>query len=524
MKSPTVHREVERKLRVSTQFGLPDLAHEGAVASVAVHEPFTMRAVYHDTEALTLFRWRTTLRRREGGTDEGWHLKLPVAGADESSRDEMRMPLSSGPIGAVPAALVDVISPLIRGGRLVPLVTVQTIRTPHLLFDSSGTQLLELVDDHVTVLDPTGAVLTAFREIEVELVDHEDVSALAMLERVVTCLVGHGAVASSVSKAASALGAGASAPADVPEAPMPGEKGLAIDAMRSAFATYVRQLIFADVAVRRDLPDSVHQMRVAARRLRSSLKSFRPLFAPDWAEALGDELSWLAAELGAIRDTEVLLERLESHALHLRADTPAEADDDAARAHAVIDIRLRQRIAAARSGALGALRSDRHEWLLDDLVVAAAAPSVRDDAFEPCSHVLPPLVRKTWRSLEKSVRALDIEGPSEDWHRARIKAKRARYAADIVAPIFGKAAMRYARALAEVTEALGEHQDASVARDILRELALAPGVDAATAFALGRLHSFEAGQELNARAAFKRLWPDVARAADRSGLVGHARG
>ncbi len=516
MIAPTVHREVERKLRVPGDFLVPDLVAEGIVASITQQASFDMAAVYHDTPALSLFRWRATLRRREGGSDEGWHLKLPVAGAPATSRDEIRVPLLSGAVGSVPAALVDIVSPLIRGERLLPQVTVRTNRAPRVLHDRHGAPVLELVDDNVVVVDSSDRVITAFREIEVELLDHDHPQAEALLERVVARLISGGAHVESSSKAASALGAAATAPPDVPSIAWPAQGSEAGEALRAALSTHVRHLIFADVAVRRDLPDSVHQMRVAARRIRSILKSFSPLLDGAWAASLADELAWLARELGAIRDTEVLLARLDRHADRL-------GGDDATLARSVIDPRLGQRLASSRSGALGALRSDRHEWLLDDLVAAATAPPVSDEASMAGADALPPLIDRAWRSLEASVTSLTLYGPSEDWHRARIKAKRARYAVEAVAPTFGKAAGRLAGALADLTEALGEHQDAVVAQGMIRELSAGPETDPRTVFALGRLHAYEAEREFEARRAVLIGWSAVTRRAKRSGLVRRAR-
>jgi CHAD domain-containing protein len=256
-------------------------------------------------------------------------------------------------------------------------------------------------------------------------------------------------------------------------------------------------------------------MRVAARRLRCALKNFAPLLDEEWARCLAGELAWVARELGAIRDTEVLLERLDRHADRLG---PA----DGALAKAVIDHRLRQRLASARSGALGALRSDRHEWLLDDLVAAAASPTSSERADAPCIDVLPPIIDHVWHALETAMSALRIDGPDKEWHEARIKAKRARYAVEAVAPTFGKRSWRFAAVLAELTEALGEHQDSSVAQGLLRELAAGDLVDCSTAFALGRLHGFEAEQAAVARRQIIIGWPAVIRRARRSGLVRHA--
>lgn len=509
MSTHTTHREVERKLRVHGMFDLPDFTE--VAHAVEATEPFTMRAVYHDTADLALFRWGITLRRREGGPDEGWHMKLPVPGADGSTRDELRLPLDHGPVGAVPGGFVEVISPLLRERPLAAVVTISTERSPRLLRDSAGTALVEVVDDVVSVLRE-GRIVSVFREIEIEAVDAADPAALAAMNTVVDLLVRMGAEPSSVSKAASALGPRTGEPPDVPELPMPGPSGLAVDAIRAVLSLHVRHLLLADVAVRRDLPDSVHQMRVAARRLRSALVTFAPLMQAEPAVALREELKWIASELGAIRDTEVMLDRLDRHAGQL------DDEADAMRARAVIDPLLNQRLSAARSSALAALRSDRHQQLVDDLMSAAIEPPVTDEAYRPCEDVLLPLVVRTWRRLRAGIRALELDGPSTTWHDARIRAKRARYAADAVAPIFGKELKRHARALADVTELLGDHQDAHVAQLILRELASHTDVDGLTGMALGMLHEHEADEEILDRYRFAELWPTATHAARRAGM------
>lgn len=511
MTPPTTHREVERKLRVHAMFDLPDLAVAGVCHGASSGDTFTMRAVYHDTAELTLFRWGITLRRREGGGDEGWHMKLPVAGADGSSRDELRLPLDAGAIGSVPGALVEVVSPLLRSRPLTPVVTLSTERTPHNLLAEDGRVLVEVVDDTVSVLRD-GRVVSAFREIEVEAADPFDEESLEAIERVVDLLIGLGAEPSSVSKAASALGPRTAEAPEVPPFPVPKPDGLAVDAIRAVLSQHVRHLLLADIGVRRDLPDSVHQMRVAARRLRSALATFAPLLQPEPAGDLREELKWIASELGVIRDTEVMLERLDRHAGELAAA------DDTARARAAIDPLLNQRLSAARSSALAALRSDRHEQLVDDLMTAAIDPPVTDEAYTPCDVTLLPLVARTWRRLRRSINGLDLDGPSVTWHAARIKAKRARYAAESVAPIFGRDIRRYAAAMSDVTELLGDHQDAHVAQQIIRELASHPETDGMTGLSLGILHEFESDEEILDRYRFVEMWPRARHAARRAGM------
>jgi CHAD domain-containing protein len=506
----TTHREVERKLRVHGLFQMPDLVEAGVAARAEHLEPFVMRAVYHDTDELTLFRWGITLRRREGGPDEGWHMKLPVAGVDGSSRDELQVPLDSGAIGSVPGAFVEVIAPLVRNLPLGAAVTLSTERAPTLLYDEAGVARVEVVDDIVTVLHQ-GRTVSVFREVEIEALDSTDPEALQMMERVCELLVGLGAEPSTVSKAASALGPRTAEPPDVPAHPMPGPEGLAVDAVKAVFSQHVRHLLMSDVAVRRDLPDSVHQMRVAARRIRSAMTTFAPLLENDGA--LADELRWMAQELGAIRDTEVLLDRLDSHAGEL--DDPA----DAVRARAVIDPLLNDRLVAARSSALAALRSDRHQQLVEDLVAFANEPPVVDAAYVSCDEVLLPLVAKTWARLDRAVGRLDLEGPSAPWHVARIKAKRARYAAESVSDVFGKRMRQLASTLAEVTEILGDHQDAHVAQTVIRELAAHPATDGPSGLALGLLHEYEYEVETLDRLRFVELWQHARRRAHRADVA-----
>lgn len=503
------HREVERKLRVHALFRLPALAgHVPGVASVETLDPFTMRNTYYDTDDLRLFRWGVTLRRREGSGDEGWHLKLPVDGADGTHRDEIRAPLDDR--DTPPAELTDLVSALLREAPVHSVATLRTERAPHHLLDDEGHVLAEVVDDTVTVLDDSRTV-GVFREVEVEAVtEGDDEPDLDLLGSVVDSLVEHGAVPHTLSKAAAALGPRTQQPPDVPEPRWPDRHDAAGEAVRAFLATHVRRLLLQDIRLRRDLPDAVHQMRVAARRLRSGLQVFRPLVDRAWADRLRGELAWAAGSLGVARDTEVLQERLDRDAEGLSAE-------DARLARGVIDPALEERMRSARGDAEALLASDRYRRLLADLVAAAREPRLTDHARERCSEALPPLVAKAYRRLDRDVRDLRLDTASSQWHETRIAAKRARYATDAVAPVFGRRAHALAEQLARVTDVLGQHQDAYVAQVTLAELA--PAADARSAFALGLLHGIEQRSELRDREAFLALWPEVRRAARRSGLL-----
>ncbi|MCB0915598.1 MAG: CYTH and CHAD domain-containing protein [Actinobacteria bacterium] len=503
---PEELREIERKFRVHGLFRLPDLEAVPEVARVVAQSTRSLAAVYHDTDDLKLFRWGVTLRRREGGDDAGWHMKLPVDGAQEGVRDELRVPLSDGAVGHVPEALADVVTAYVRNSELVPVVELRTERTPYLLYDDDGVATAELVDDQVSILDGD-RVVSMFREIELlELADDVDLTPLVDL------LMASGAQPSQLSKAVSALGPAAAVPPDIPKQESVGPADAAGDAVTAYLRKHARAFLTQDVRVRRDLPDAVHQMRVAARRLRSGLKTFAPLVDPEWAAELREELKWAAGELGHARDTEVLLERLDQHADDL-------SEREAMLIRAVMDPMLRDRLADAREHALSAMRSERHLALLELLVEGAARPQLTPLANSSCAEVLPPLVDKAWRKLNRSVKDLQLEGPSETWHQARIAAKRARYAAGAVIPVFGDPAAELEDALSEVTEVLGEHQDACVAQDVIREIAASRDVDGETGFALGLLHEHEFEEEIHNRVQFRDIWANAKKVQRHTRLV-----
>ena len=498
----TAHREVERKFRVPAGFALPDLAAVAGVARAQSQPAFSMRNDYYDTEDLRLFRWGITLRRREGGPDAGWHLKLPVSGYGEGVRDEIRAPLSEG----VPAELLRLVTPFVRSGEITHVAGLRTHRAPILLVDDGGAARIEVVDDRVDVVGGE-----SFREIEAEAIPGPDGSIDdALLQAVGEALLAAGASPGTTSKAGAALGPRSAVPAEIDDLPWPGDQDPAADVVQAYLAHHARRLLLADLALRRDLPDAVHQMRVSARRLRSGLKVFAPLLDEDWANRLRSELGWMASGLGLARDTEVLQERLDVHADLLDGS-------DAALARAVVDRALATRSLDAQAAAAGIVDSARYAGLLEDLVAGVRRPPLTARADGPAGEVLPPLVARSFRRLVRRIDALALDGPSPQWHEARIAAKRARYAADAVAPVLGRRMARLAERLADVTEVLGHHQDAHVAQQALRSMA--QDAPPTAAFALGRLLAIEEASERADREAFTALWPRVLTAARRARIA-----
>jgi CHAD domain-containing protein len=244
-------------------------------------------------------------------------------------------------------------------------------------------------------------------------------------------------------------------------------------------------------------PEAIHQARVATRRLRSDLRTFEPFLDPRWAANLRAELHWLGGDLGEVRDVEVMRERLGDHA-RSRLE-PAEAD--------AVE-RVLHRLDADREGAratlLASMRTNRYAQLRADLEKAAVAPMLHADADAEPAPALARAVEKRWKKLKHSVQKLGPNPSADALHAVRIRAKRARYAAEACVPVFGKPAKQFARAVTDVQDVLGEHHDATVSSAWLAKTALecSPG----EAYALGRLAEVERVAADDARGEFGDVW------------------
>ena len=498
MASPKGFREREVKLSAGPAFAVPDLAD---VAEGVVVEPLPVRtldAVYYDTADLRLARWGVSLRHRTGdGT--GWTVKLPE-GEDGPALVRREVPFP-GTEGEPPAEALDLVRAYVRTAPLEPAARLQTVRRGWELRDGEGQRLLEVVDDEVTVQEGE-RVAARFREVEVEAGDRAPAN---LLSDVVGRLRKAGAGAPDATpKIVRALGERGSAGPEV-VVPKLGDAPTGADVVRAAIASSVSRVLVHDAGVRLgDDPEDVHQARVGTRRLRSDLRTYRPLLDVEWAEDLREELRWAAAALGGVRDADVLTERL-------RAQAASLPEVDAA-AFAPVLRRLADEREVARAALLEAMASDRYVALLDRLVAAAASPHLSAVAKAPARETLPPLVAGQWRKLRRAVRRLPSNPPDQDLHDVRILAKRARYAAEAAAPAVGKRAKRLASAIADLQEVLGDHHDAVVAEEWLRSAV--EQADVAQALALGELIALQRAAAAHCRKAWKGAW----KAADRKKL------
>lgn len=225
------------------------------------------------------------------------------------------------------------------------------------------------------------------------------------------------------------------------------------------------------VRLHADDEEAVHDLRVALRRSRSVLGTTRELFDKDWVSQLRDELRWLAGELAPARDLDVLRAYLAREAPELTKLFDA----------------ARQR---AQTQAVEALESARY---LD--LVAALKRTEPTEANASLSE----LAGGEFKKLAKSVEGLGDEPSDENLHKARIRAKKTRYAAELAA---GKPAEKVVKAAKRFQDVLGEHQDAVVAEEMIREA----GTNGDTAFLAGAIAERQKERREQALAMIPGAW------------------
>jgi CHAD domain-containing protein len=518
------HLEREVKLEAGVAFSLPDLRDllpGGIVRSLPEQR---LHSVYVDTADLRLIRSGVTLRhRKDQGSDgsEAWTLKLPDSPRGLGLwRREIEV---AGKWGSVPAELDSLVRAFRRTAPLQPVARLVTQRRRALLCGPAGEPLLEVDDDVVSVMDGR-RVAARFREVEAEATP---ATTPQLLSRAVAVLEAAGAHTSPDQrpKVVRALGPRALEPPDVVPVAI-GPSSPIGEVTRSVIAAGLLRMIGHDPDVRcSEDAEAVHQLRVGTRRLRSDLRTFRLLLPPDWYEAVTSELRWLAALLGAVRDADVLHERLAQAAVCL-------GPPDTEIASRLI-ARLDPERLAARAELRAALDQDRYTTLLERLAEAAqelpplpGAPpdpsaSGPDDAGsdalardapgrdDPAAKVAPRLVARPWRHLAGAVRALEPEPSEEELHQVRIHAKRLRYACEAVAAAAGRPAARMAELAADLQGVLGDFHDAVVAEAWLRRAAA--GVGSAEGVAAGLLIAAQRNEAEACRQRWPRCWAQLDR-------------
>lgn len=467
------HREVELKFDVPLGAACPDFVGTPGVTRIAPPVRLSLVAEYFDTPAHDLAANLVTLRRRTGGPDAGWHLKLPAGDA----RTELRAPLGD----EVPEELRDTVLAIVRDRPLVPVARIATARDVTVLHGAHGSVAAEFCDDRVTASrlapsDGSAGPQQQWREWELELVDPDATEVFDALGAAVLQAgaepAGHG------SKLARVLGEAAAARTET-----------SADPVHRAVAAQVARLLEWDRAVRDDAEDAVHQMRVSTRQIRSLLQSSEDAFGLTDDAWILSELRELAAVLGTARDAEVLAERyrtaLDGLAPDLVRGPVAQRLVEGAR----------RRYQSGLRRSLTAMRSARYFRLLDALDALAASRSAAADG--ETTHTT---IASSYRKVRKATAAAGAAAKSgqeaeEDaaLHRIRKAAKRLRY----VAAATGDTEVE--RRSKRIQTLLGEHQDSVVSRAHLLAQAAAAHAAGEDTFTYGLLYQQEADLALRCR-------------------------
>ena len=346
------HREREVTFEVKRSWRMPDLSRVAPGGEVVQVSTDKLRAIYYDTRQRTLQRLGVTLRRRTGGADAGWHLKV----ADGPARMEFQSQARSN---RVPESLSRRVAGVLAGQELVEVATITTTRCATRLLDEHGALLAEVADDRVFGAGVGDvATLDRWREVEVELGAAGDEDLLTKITKVFRKADARPAPLQRKLDRLFA-GRGTKTPRRT---------------VNRAVATYLqdqsRAILLGDIALRdRPEPEAVHKTRVGTRRLRSTLRNFGPALtlSPEALGALDDNLRWLAALLSPIRDDDILARRLKAEV----AELPPE------RVLGAVVIEIEETLATERGAAIRAwqeARSDERymmimstlaEWLVE---------------------------------------------------------------------------------------------------------------------------------------------------------------
>jgi CHAD domain-containing protein len=460
------HVERERTFEVPEDFTLP------ALPDARPHR-LLLRASYFDTDDALLQARGVTLRRRTGGSDDGWHLKIP----HPDGRLELRTEV--GP-SRPPRALTDLTRGLRFDRPLRRRAVLRTQRNALRLYTPDGRLVAEVADDEVhAATDAPSDGPERWREIEIEL---GPAGTQEEMERLTDLVTGAGATpAGHGSKYDRAV----TRPIERP--PLSGLAGLVDDYLQTQY----RRITLGDLRMRRG-ENAVHKTRVAVRRTRSTLRTFGALFDPDRSGRLDRDLAWYAEALGRVRDLDIVRR-------HVADDLDRDQDDPISRE---AGDRLLRMIDSERQQAwdetqvilsgrrYGSLLRQLDDWRRE-------APWVADDDTDVETFVKKAEKKSRKRLARATSRA---DAPDTSFHRARKAAKRTRYAAELARPAWGKPAKRVAQVHEKRQDALGEVQDHVMIVDALRSVASARATPSKVGFTCGMLAERHLRAKADARA------------------------
>jgi CHAD domain-containing protein len=279
------------------------------------------------------------------------------------------------------------------------------------------------------------------------------------------------------------------------------------DAIKAALEGAAARIGECDPHARGGDSEGIHRLRTSTRRLRSELRAFKDLVEPAWRAPLEEELKWLADLLGSVRDLDVLLLRLRKAV----ANEPAIAADAMAPCFKALESSHQIASQALMEG----LQSQRYRRLILSIHRAIEQPQLKEEAWETCRNVLPPLATAAWRRLKKGAQDLRPSDPDAEFHELRKRAKRARYIAELISPIISRrkdtSGDRFIRLCIQIQDALGEHNDAVVAAAQIEQCMAENPSDIPLIEAASLLVAEQREAAREAKTAFFKVWDKLDR-------------
>lgn len=271
----------------------------------------------------------------------------------------------------------------------------------------------------------------------------------------------------------------------------------AIDDLRAILERQLRQLQESEPGVREGSdPEDLHRFRVATRRSRALIRASRPIVR-DQLAGIDRELRWLGSVSGPVRDLDVLI-------AHLR-EVIEDIDPDQAGGEAIVAVLERERL-RQRDELIKALDGDRFAELVDRYAEGIDRLRASADGIS-----LVRIAQKELRRLRVAYEGLGDDPPDEDLHAVRIRAKHARYAAELAGRSEGRRLADLAGALRDLQDLIGAHNDAVVAEQRVRSIATE-----GARLAAGRIVELERRRREVARAELPAVWRSVDRAAGKA--------
>ncbi len=455
---------------------------------------------YLDTADWAVHRAGFSLRlRRRGEAGEVTLKALSKAKNGLHSRREItqRLPNAAGAWEAEPGEVTSRVIAMTAGMPLRPLFDIVNRRRT-VAIERDGIELAEIsLDDAQVLVD--GSARRSFCRVEIE---ESSAGGLEQAESFIEALREAGElVPTNVSKFELGLVTAEQQPDQAFDL---GYTVLSPEASSGEYAYALLRKLFIAMLDHEpgtrlgEDPEELHDMRVATRRLRAAMSTFRDVL-PARFERMRAELKWIAGCLGEVRDVEVQLEWLEE----IQRQSGWE---DATAVGPLIEER-RERWSVERTRLLEAMNSERYRALVDDLTaILREGDAGQGEAATPVRQYGRKVLRKRHRQFTREAGELTPESDPQLFHLARIRGKKLRYAAEAMTPVFGEPAEQLVTAIKAAQDLLGEHQDKAVAIGWLRQTALSDR--AWPPLTLVRLGELAEGSRYR-MAELRREWPET---------------